>query len=328
MEIINERQTIERIQFFTGQRLFASDMQILEGFNREMRRLHNASLHQAGVGMGFSVSGEVGNREVTIAPGYAVDSRGREIVLTQKRILLIPPVSDDGFGNPVNYDLAIYYPDERLLEEAETIERIQLPNEAIRLREEPMFHWVELDHNLQPKDDKLKLDIKNGLKLILKRIGIQNCRLTRIHTDIKVRKAHPEKLPFVFACAADAKITEWEFWKEENVTIGLKAFVNTSSAEFNYPPRYFVRVAGKRFVIDENVSPSEFLLEGFVNITEAESMPLEKGFELRLLMPHIPEDGKVNRLPINPPDFFNLDENKINQILGDKWQIVWMGIEE
>mgnify|MGYP001036441712 CR=1 FL=1 len=45
-------QFLERIQFFNGQRLFASDLQALEAFNREMRWLHNQSLHQPGVGSG------------------------------------------------------------------------------------------------------------------------------------------------------------------------------------------------------------------------------------------------------------------------------------
>src|SRR5579884_4221766 len=82
MAVIGGTQFLERLQFFNGQRLFAGDLQALEAFNREMRWLHNQSLHQAGVGSGYAVSGAKGDREVIITPGYAIDACGHEIVLT------------------------------------------------------------------------------------------------------------------------------------------------------------------------------------------------------------------------------------------------------
>ena len=82
MAFFEQNQFLERLQFFNGQRLFASDLQQLEAFNREMRWLHNQSLHQAGVGNGLEVTGQKGDREVKIMPGYAIDALGREIVLT------------------------------------------------------------------------------------------------------------------------------------------------------------------------------------------------------------------------------------------------------
>jgi len=41
MSILDETRFIERFQFFNGQRLFASDLQGADDFNREMRWLHN-----------------------------------------------------------------------------------------------------------------------------------------------------------------------------------------------------------------------------------------------------------------------------------------------
>ena len=112
MPIIGSTQFLERIQFFNGERLFASDLQALEAFNREMRWLHNLSLHQAGVGSGFQVVGNVGDRQVTIAPGYAIDCCGREIILTEPQLLPIPPIADNGSGGSVFYDLTVSYPDD------------------------------------------------------------------------------------------------------------------------------------------------------------------------------------------------------------------------
>src|ERR1700677_5414324 len=115
MSIIGSTQFLERIQFFNGERLFASDLQSLEAFNPEMRWLHNQSLHQAGVGSGFQVVGNTGDRQVTISPGYAIDSCGREIILTESQVLAIPPVAANGSGAPCFFDLTHFYSSHRPL---------------------------------------------------------------------------------------------------------------------------------------------------------------------------------------------------------------------
>ena len=67
MGILDETGFVERPAFFNGQRLFDSDLQALEAFNREMRWLHNQSLHQPGIGRGLAVSC------ILEAPTQAVD---------------------------------------------------------------------------------------------------------------------------------------------------------------------------------------------------------------------------------------------------------------
>jgi hypothetical protein len=109
MGILSETRFIERLQFFNGQRLFASDLQGLEAFNREMRWLHDRSLHQPGIGSGFAVYGKKGDREIKIKPGYAIDSLGREIVLTETWIEPVPPVASEDDGKSVFYDLTVSY---------------------------------------------------------------------------------------------------------------------------------------------------------------------------------------------------------------------------
>ena len=135
MPIIGTARFTERIKFFDGQRLFASDLQDLEQFNREMRWLHNQSLHQPGVASGYAVSGYKDDREVTIQPGYAIDSSGREIVLTKPEVLQVPPVANDGQGNPLYYDLVVSYPVDLLLKETETRDGVCVSRGAVRLRE-------------------------------------------------------------------------------------------------------------------------------------------------------------------------------------------------
>src|SRR6185295_16936650 len=89
-------------------------------------------------------SGNKNDRQVTIQPGYAIDNSGREIVLTQPEILQVPPVANDGKGNPVYYDLTVSYPNDLSLKETETRDGICVSRSAVRLREKPVFCWVEV----------------------------------------------------------------------------------------------------------------------------------------------------------------------------------------
>src|SRR5918995_6030029 len=107
MDFLNQTRFIERLQFFNGQRLFANDLQGLEAFNREMRWLHNKSLHQPGIGNGFAVSGKKGDREVTIGPGYAIDREGREIVLIRDQIEAVPPTPGETDRTPPFSELRV-----------------------------------------------------------------------------------------------------------------------------------------------------------------------------------------------------------------------------
>src|SRR6476659_8354474 len=137
MDFLNETRFIERLQFFNGQRLFASDLQGIEAFNREMRWLHNKSLHQPGIGNGFAVAGKKDDREVQIGPGYAIDALGREIVLTQTQVEPVPPVAGEEDGTAALFDLTVSYPDDEFLTESETRVGICSGEGVIRLKEEP-----------------------------------------------------------------------------------------------------------------------------------------------------------------------------------------------
>lgn len=59
---------LKRIQFFNGQRLTAGDMTELQRANRELRWLHNRSLHGWGIGTGYGVAGERAIRPLRSLP--------------------------------------------------------------------------------------------------------------------------------------------------------------------------------------------------------------------------------------------------------------------
>jgi hypothetical protein len=301
MNILDQTRFIERQQFFNGQRLFADDLQTLEAFNREMRWLHNKSLHQPGIGNGFAVSGKKGDREVTIGPGYAIDREGHEIVLIRDQVEAVPPVAGEADGTPVVFDLTVSYLDEQL-EEAELREGICNQRGAVRLREEPVFCWVRLDANGQPKEPKDKQAILSGMRLVLARAEVLNCELYQDLSVAERLNARPATLPYV--CCGTSE-PQWRpllfapldpketFSGDEGarlvetfslglgffpfvLPIGLVAKVDTSGCGFLNTPCYSARISGPRFrsfkrkvkLSQRDEATIAFVFEGFVQIID------------------------------------------------------------
>jgi hypothetical protein len=255
MGILDETRVVERLQFFNGQRLFASDLQVIEAFNREMRWLHNQSLHQPGIGNGFTVSGQKGDRQVSIGAGYAIDARGREIVLTQPHVEPVPPVAGEDDGQSVFYDLTVSYPEDGDLEEAETRAGICHDRGVVRLREEPGFCWVRLQRdelgNLKVVNATLKQQIEDGLRLVVARAEVLNCQLQQPLSIAQRRSARPPQQPYI-ACGM-VKPEPWNDWQVESgtgkTTIGLTAEVDTTQAGFLTTPCYSLRIDGPRTTV-------------------------------------------------------------------------------
>ena len=307
MELLKETRFIERFQFFNGQRLFASDLQGIEQFNREMRWLHNRSLHQPGIGNGFAVSGKKGDREVTIGPGYAIDAEGREIVLTQDQIEPIPPVAGEDDGRPFLFDLTISYPGDEDLEESETRDGICLPRGVIRLKEEPVFCWVRLNEDGQPISAAQKKAILGGMMIVLARAEVLNCQLNSNISTAQRISARPATQPYV-CCGHDEP--KWDplilapfdvasvlghstgatlfqsfaaalTFFPAILPIGITAVVDTSDCGFVTTPCYSARIAGPRIrtlnlpdtavstrLASAGLSQISFALDGIVQITD------------------------------------------------------------
>ena len=272
MGILDETQFIERMAFFDGQRLFAEDYQALHGFSREMRWLHNRSLHQAGVGSGLVVLGEKGESIITITPGYALDQGGREMILAHDFKLQVPPVAGDGKGGAAFFDLTISYPSDEDLEETETRQGLCATGGVVRLKEEPIFCWVQLTKdergNFSVKDNQLAGDIAAGRKIVIARAEVLQCKLNRRISMLQRRSARPPMLPYIASGNATPNwkiwTTGWDFWLErqgtftipgEVLAFGLKTTIDTRSAGFQSAPWYTGRIDGSHVVplIDWNV---------------------------------------------------------------------------
>jgi hypothetical protein len=339
MPIIGTSRFNERIKFFNGQRLFASDLQDVEQFNREMRWLHNQSLHQAGVASGYAVTGNKDDREVKIEAGYAIDSLGREIVLTQSEVLQIPPVANDGQGNPVYYDLTVSYPSDLLLKETETRDGICASRSAIRLREKPVFCWVELvstsavfgakaiNEGRQAKLAALNKQVEDGLRIRLARAEILNCKLNQPLSVAQRRNAKPPPQPFIFAGRTEKNL-QWTA-AAKDFAIEVTVRVDTSAAHFRTPPRYFANVIGGRLVkpiiggnevtliidgFERIYSLSDALSPGFNANDDDDRI----GFKFSLFIPSMLMDRSLVLADVAAA---------LNPALKD-WYVEWMGVEE
>jgi hypothetical protein len=312
MPLIGEMKFLERQQFFNGQRLFADDLQNLEQFNRKMRWLHNQSLHQPGVGSGYAVAGAKGDRQVTIGAGYAIDALGREIVLTETRTEQIPPVADDGYGNPVAYDLTVAYPADSELEESETRDGVCLPRGAVRRREMPAFCWVRLgpEPDRLPVDDVLKDQLARDLRIRLARVEILNCQLYRPISIAERRSARPAQQPYV-ACGRTGS-DGWVIHVTSN-GIELTYDVDTRAAGFRTEPCYFAHVAGSRLF---KPNATTLVLEGFSSVSDATA----DGFTFSFFIP-----AMLLQLAGDADDIKALSNAAAFQKQG--WFVEWLGVE-
>jgi hypothetical protein len=86
----------ERPRYFVGKLVTAEDFELEQRYHIEKRRLLNRMLQGAGVVSGLGVvEGEQGT--VTVAPGFALDPHGREILVSEPQQLAIPDC-----GEPVS----------------------------------------------------------------------------------------------------------------------------------------------------------------------------------------------------------------------------------
>jgi hypothetical protein len=321
MSAIVDQQFVERLHFFDGQRLYADDLQAIEIFQREMRQLHNRSLHQPGIGSGLAASGRPGDREVTIGPGYALDFQGREIVHTYTRHEPIPPVQGDDDGNPAAYYLVVSYPSDAELEESEMRAGVCVPPGAVRLTEEPTFCWIRLERTIngfKPADATVAQQIAMGERILLAQITVLDCKLHSLSVGQR-RDARPTLQPHI-ACGR-LRPEHWEVkvpdvWIVEQPgpayfqAVILEATVSTASARFGSTPNYLARIEGPRVVeieIKVGSDPIRCLAECLASVKE----PTRDLFIVEaatLIVSRV-------RLPRITAEIFT------------EWEIVWMGIE-
>ena len=333
MSILDQTQFVERLQFFNGQRLFASDLQGIDDFNREMRWLHNTSLHQPGIGNGFAVSGRKGDRQVIVNPGYALDAGGREIVLTHPETLQIPPVAGSGNGNSAFYALTVSYPDDAALEEAESREIICAPGQSgvIRRREEPVFCWIRLSGDGgDPVHEKSKQDLLSFRKIRLAQIEVLNCQLKQAPSFAQRCNARPHCGPHVHCGKVplsdfDLKKIDADMRVNLNLThSGVRTLrgekrIDTSRAGFLTTPNYFANLQGERLI--ELTSKLHVIILDMIRVGESSANHVDISIILILITVG---DSELREGPgessSGPGNFEQTVKSQLN--------VVWMGVEQ
>ena len=92
-------EIIKRPEYYNYQFLFADDFNEEKGYHKNMRYLHNQSLHACGIVKGLDVE-KKNDSTVTVTGGLALDSNGHEIYMPSD---LDVPVNIPGFESQVVY---------------------------------------------------------------------------------------------------------------------------------------------------------------------------------------------------------------------------------
>lgn len=288
---------IERIVFFDGQLLQRRDLAELQRAHRELRWLHNRSLHAWGIGSGFLVAGARGESVVTVEPGYGIDCLGREVILTTERVLTVP--SNPGANGDAIYHLIAQWQSDDQQAVVETRDGCCAAGGAVRLTEEPLLSWQRPGAILE------------GHGLVLAEIRVRNCRLNAPVSLAVRRSARASEQPYVFAGETVAGGTTWGPWRTQagGPMVGVITTVDTSEARFRAVPRYVVEVIGPRFL----TSGGEPRLALGVTVLQE---PRPDRIEVGVLWWPSPSPPVL----VNPaaPDL-------ISTTL--RWRVAWMGIE-
>ena len=299
-----------RPAFFDGQRLDADDLAAIYDFHRELRWLHNRSLHSWGVAVGFGVSGKKGAREVAITPGYALDCMGHDLVLSRPATLPVPAVSGAPTGGPAFYYLTASYIDDADLPLTELRDGVcDGGGGAVRRAERPRLRFQN------PNDvSDAATRFRRGLDVVLAGIQVQDCALSAEPSTADRRDARPPTQPYVTAGSTPSGAPSWQFFPGSGAPIGVHTLVDTSAAGFQRTPAYSAHVVGSR-----SLAANGPLIDGVASIEQ----PSPTSFLLRVTLPR---NLKAGNQSLNPASIFAAGTlAQLEKTLA--WSVWWMGVE-
>jgi hypothetical protein len=305
---------LERPAFFDGQRLTADDLAQAQAFARDLRWLHNRSLHGWGVVLGLVADGERGATTVTVHAGYALDCDGRDLILEEARVLEVPAAA-----GPATYVLTISYADDGSLDAAER-EGVCGRRGAVRLVDEPMLRWQD------PYGSDPEGAIRPGLDVVLATATVEACKLSAALSGA-ARRELPRPSPYVAGGSTPPDATPWRLWPDESAPLGVATTVATGEAGFGSTPAYQARLGGDR-ELSQALADRPVVLDGVVHVAE----PDATSFELRVVLPSGAGDerwlvaGTAKETELNPDTLIDAQlPDLLTNELG--WHVVWIGVE-
>jgi hypothetical protein len=213
----------KRVNYFDHQFLRVEDFTCEQEYHVARRRLHNRVLHTLGIAQGLEVEYEQRPSKVTIRPGTAVDSKGREIVLVEEQDQPLPK-----WNESQEYWLTIAYH-----------ERTTDPTEETgakgdtRWMETPVIEWskdreqkVVLAHICR-SDDKVTVDSSENVRTVAgAKLGDTTARKLTVTGNVGIGTAEPKSPLSVSGGAAigsgyaDKKVPDNGLVIQGNVGIG------------------------------------------------------------------------------------------------------------
>lgn len=306
MEIQTKLPDLQQVTFFPGQRLTASELN--EGYRvlREMRWLHNRSLHDWGIGLGLGVQGRPGDAQVTVAPGYALDTYGRELIVTEAQVLKVPATAGGPSATPVSYLLVVSYPADEDVVLMMPLRGECLPGGSSRQFIVPRLRWLPVASPAY----------RPGFDVVLAQAWVRGCRLAQALSFNLRRSARMTSSPYISSGRTIPADTTWEILQPTGALVGLSTEVNTSEAGFQATPVYQAQIMGTRLAVAEDSQDVQAVIDGFTHLDQA----TPRSFRLTITLPQgFTTPGGV---PLNPSGLISPDAV---QQLG--WHVTWMGIE-
>lgn len=290
---------LDRIAFFSGEVLTADDLSRLDSNAEQLRWLHNRTMHNWGIAYGLNVQGPRGATSVTVNPGFAVDSLGREIILSASMVVPIPAVPGGAGGSAATYYLVANYVDDA--DETVVEQRSAAAcgaGGAVRLSNDPAIVW------------KTTAQLSSGIDVVLGQVSIQNCVLSAAVSSAARRSAAFDSTFAVTSGVASVADLAWTAISTTGTNPGFTVAIGTSSAGFSSTPAYMAQIVGTR-----TLSSAAALIVDFVSVSNATAT----GFTLQVSLPALGEG--INPLPITDA----VAGPTLMAELG--WQITWMGVE-
>jgi hypothetical protein len=301
--------------FFEHQLLTAADLTELVEAERALRLLHHRALHGWGISRGMEVTGAVGDARLVVAPGYALDAAGRELLLTAGVELDLPAVAGEPEGEAEEFLLVV-----RWTEDGEAAVRLREGAGdafgAVRLDNTPTLQWLPAK------------SVRNGFDLVLAGAKVRDCRLAA-PPDGSVRRLLKVS-PHVASGSTEPGATEWKLVRNASGSVtGVRTEVDTRSGGFTGPPTYLVRLEGARDTKTPGQDPVDAVLDGnpYVESSGVHALTVVVPLHPGVTAGQLPPDGQGDiTVPLNPPSLLDIN---LPELVGTdlRWSVAWVGVE-
>lgn len=214
----------DRVTYREGQRLTARDLQDDRARLARLRRLHLRHLHDTwGIAIGFDVQA-AGPAAVAVGLGYAIDSAGRDLVLSANVAIPVPAVA-----GPASFVLVAAFLSDCSFAPASTAAAVCLDAPLHPRRERPGFTWRRAD------------EFEPGLMVPLCHVVVRNGAIDgAVGTRIR-RYARRHARPLIASGTTDVPAAWSTPWHAGGFVL-IEQRVNTAAAGFSGAPKYFAEI--------------------------------------------------------------------------------------